>query len=61
MANRRRVSPAVEFADNAIAPAPQGQLGLGAAYFAANGDKDGSVFIKQAFIRFKGAATKPTA
>ncbi|MBL8204488.1 MAG: alginate export family protein [Blastocatellia bacterium] len=41
---------------NALAPAPQGQLGLGAAYFAANGNKDASVFIKQAFVRFKGKA-----
>ncbi len=40
--------------DNAIAPAPQGQLGLGAAYSAANGRQDGSIFIKQGFIRFKG-------
>lgn len=40
--------------DNAIAPAPQGQLGLGAAYYAANGRQDGSIFIKQGFIRFKG-------
>lgn len=40
--------------ENAIASAPQGQLGLGANYFAANGRQDGSVFIKQAFIRFKG-------
>ncbi|MFN7929406.1 MAG: alginate export family protein [Blastocatellia bacterium] len=41
---------------NAIAPAPQGQLGLGAAYFAANGNRDASVFLKQAFVRFKGKA-----
>lgn len=40
--------------DNAIAPAPQGQLGLGANYFAANGRQDGGAFIKQGFIRFKG-------
>lgn len=40
--------------DNAVAPAPQGQLGLGGTYFAANGRQDGSIFIKQAFIRFKG-------
>ncbi len=40
--------------DNAIAPAPQGQLGLGAAYFAANGRQDAGAFIKQAFVRFKG-------
>ena len=38
----------------AIAPAPQGQLGLGASYFGANGKQDGSVLLKQGFIRFKG-------
>jgi hypothetical protein len=38
----------------AIAPAPQGQLGLGAAYFAASGRQDASAILKQAFIRFKG-------
>jgi len=38
----------------AIAPAPQGQLGLGASYFAANGKQDGSVLLKQGFVRFKG-------
>ncbi len=42
--------------DHAIAPAPQGQLGLGATYFAANGRQDASAFVKQAFIRFKGLA-----
>jgi hypothetical protein len=41
---------------NAIAPAPQGQLGLGASYFAANGKQDASVFLKQAYINFKGLA-----
>ncbi len=41
---------------NAIAPAPQGQLGMGATYFAANGRQDGAAFIKQGFIRFKGLA-----
>ncbi len=40
--------------ENAIAPAPQGQLGLGGSYFAANGRQDGSVFVKQAFFRIKG-------
>jgi hypothetical protein len=40
--------------DSAIAPAPQGQLGMGASYFAANGRQDAGAFIKQAFIRFKG-------
>lgn len=38
----------------AIAPAPQGQLGLGANYFAANGKQDASVFLKQAYVNFKG-------
>lgn len=40
--------------DNASAPAPQGQLGLGAAYRAASGNRHASVFLKQAFVRVKG-------
>nr|MDQ3012651.1 alginate export family protein [Acidobacteriota bacterium] len=40
--------------DNAIAPAPQGQLGLGATYFAANGQQNASLIFKQGFVRFKG-------
>ena len=42
--------------DRAVRPAPQGQLGLGAAYFAANDGETNTAFIfpKQAFIRFKG-------
>lgn len=40
--------------ENATAPAPQGQLGLGAAYYAASGDRMASVFLKQAFVRVKG-------
>ena len=36
-----------------IAPGPAGQLGLGGTYFAANGERDGSIFIKQASIRLK--------
>jgi hypothetical protein len=39
---------------NAVAPAPQGQLGLGAAYFAASGTRDASAVLKQAFVRVKG-------
>src|SRR5262245_46545315 len=39
--------------EHAIAPAPQGQLGLGAAYFAANGHQDGSAVLKQAYVRVK--------
>ncbi len=38
----------------AIAAAPFGQLGLGANYFAANGNQDASVFLKQAYVNFKG-------
>lgn len=39
---------------NSIAPAPQGQLGLGATYFASNGSWAANAFPKQAFVRFKG-------
>jgi hypothetical protein len=42
--------------DRAVDPAPQGQLGLGAAYFAANDKQQYAAFIfpKQAFVRLKG-------
>ena len=41
--------------DDANAPAPQGQLGLGATYFAANkGNRNiARIFLKQGFVRFK--------
>src|SRR5262245_21526472 len=39
---------------HAIAPAPQGQLGFGGTYFAANPDHAVGVFLKQGFVRFKG-------
>ncbi len=41
--------------ENAVAPAPQGQLGLGASYFAANDSQRyaAGVFLKQAFVRFQ--------
>ena len=39
--------------NNAIAPAPQGQLGLGATYFAASGTKNATAVFKQGFVRFK--------
>ena len=39
--------------NHSIAPAPQGQLGLGANYFAANGTKNAMLIFKQGFIRFK--------
>jgi hypothetical protein len=38
---------------HAVAPAPQGALGLGANYFQSNGTEAASVFPKTAFIRFK--------
>ncbi len=41
--------------NDAIAPGTQGQLGLGASYFAANNRNSNSamVFVKQGFLRFK--------
>jgi len=44
----------INLPEDAIVQAPQGQLGLGASYFAANGRRDAGAFIKQGFIRFKG-------
>jgi len=45
--------------EHAIAPAPQGQLGLGATYFADNTEVNGaSVFLKQGFVRFKGPGSE---
>jgi len=40
--------------DNAIAPAPAGDLGLGATYYRWNGRRDGSVFLKQAYWQWQG-------
>jgi hypothetical protein len=50
--------------DDAVASGPgttgQGALGLGANYFVANGKKnDASLFVKQAFVRFKGLGGTP--
>lgn len=39
--------------ENALAPPPQGQLGLGATYFASSHRQTTGIFLKQAFIRFK--------
>ena len=40
--------------NDAIAPAPSGQLGLGGTYYAANDQAStpASVFVKQAWVRF---------
>jgi hypothetical protein len=52
----------INLPDRAIAPAPQGQLGLGAAYYASNLRQDGSAILKQAFVRLKGiGGDKPSS
>ncbi len=40
----------------AVQPPPQGQLGLGANYYAANNNSENpaAIFLKQGYIRFKG-------
>ncbi|HTQ54796.1 MAG TPA: alginate export family protein [Bryobacteraceae bacterium] len=42
--------------DHAVVAAPQGQLGLGGSYYAANHNEQNSafVFIKQAYVHLKG-------
>lgn len=41
--------------DDAVAPAPQGQLGMGASYYAANlSTTPLHLFVKQGFLRIKG-------
>ena len=50
-----RAGPMLGLPNGAVLPAPQGQLGLGANYYAAN-DKDqytAFIFPKQAYVRFK--------
>ncbi|HEY0787167.1 MAG TPA: hypothetical protein VGE86_00890, partial [Thermoanaerobaculia bacterium] len=49
----------IDLPDGAIAPAPRGQLGLGASYFAANGEQNpAGLFVKQAWFRVdRGAAS----
>ena len=41
--------------NNAVAPAPLGQLGLGGTYYAANGNHSNNTggFLKQAYVNFK--------
>ena len=43
--------------NDAVVAAPQGQLGLGGTYYAANGNNanNANAYIKQAFVRFKKA------
>ncbi|HKV46979.1 MAG TPA: alginate export family protein [Candidatus Acidoferrales bacterium] len=52
----------INLPQHAIAPAPQGQLGLGASYFGANHQQDASAVPKQAYARFKfSIAGQPTS
>ncbi len=44
----------IQLPAQAVLPAPQGQLGLGAAYFAANHNQDGSAVFRQGYMKFKG-------
>jgi hypothetical protein len=44
----------INLPERAVAPAPQGQLGLGGSYFAASNRQDASAVLKQAFVRVKG-------
>jgi hypothetical protein len=41
--------------NDAVVAAPQGQLGLGGTYYAANGNEtnNASIFLKQAYVNFK--------
>lgn len=39
---------------DAVRPPPEGQLGLGGTYFAANGRQDASAAVRQGFARIKG-------
>lgn len=45
----------------AIASAPQGQLGLGANYYAANGGQVASLFLKQGYVRLKNIGHSPNS
>lgn len=44
--------------EEAVAPAPRGQLGMGGSYFAGSGGDEtaASLFAKQAFVRFRSGA-----
>jgi hypothetical protein len=48
----------IDLPDHAAAPAPLGQLGMGASYFAANGEENpAGLFVKQAWFRIdRGSA-----
>ncbi|MBX7219520.1 MAG: alginate export family protein [Blastocatellia bacterium] len=46
---------------NALAPAPQGALGLGGTYVSASGNERAAVFLKQAFVRYVVKGEKVTS
>ncbi|HZP81514.1 MAG TPA: alginate export family protein [Chthonomonadaceae bacterium] len=48
----------IDLPTQAVATAPQGQLGQGASYFAANGGQVASLFIKQGYVRFKNVGNR---
>jgi hypothetical protein len=39
--------------EDAVGPPPEGALGLGALYRAANGGKEANIFLKQGFVRIR--------
>lgn len=51
----------IQLPTGAVVPPPQGQLGLGASYFAASGRQDGSAILRQAYARFKWPARGGTS
>ena len=46
-----------ELPENSIAPAPAGDLGLGATYYRWNRGRDGSIFLKQAYWQWRSDTT----
>ena len=42
-----------------VLPSPEGQLGLGASYFASSGRQDGSAILRQGYVNFKGLFQVP--
>jgi len=51
----------INLPEHSIAPSPQGQLGVGASYFAASGTQDATAILKQAFVRFKNFGGNPSS
>jgi hypothetical protein len=47
--------------DNAVAPAPRGQLGLGGSYELASEGRHSGIFAKQAFVKIKNLGGAPNS